>query len=149
MVTHQNGLWTVPLGAHHRFYGHAQLKRELPDNPDYTVVVVDMEKFVECFERGMPSYVIPEVAAWTDEKRDRLRDFLDPMTGAPNMPRASIRLEERSRLWGLLKPVEVAVASFTNGRHRTRYLQGAGALCIPIEVHQSAAKLFEQCCAGP
>lgn len=146
MVTHQNGIWKVPLAAHHSFYEYVDLRRDLPNNSEYSVVVVDMRKFMACFEREMPSYLVPEVAAWTDEKRDGLRRFLDPKAGAPPMPRAGIRIEKRKRLLGLLKSVEVAIVMFTNGRHRARYLQGAGALYIPIEVHKSNVVLFNEFC---
>ena len=147
MVVEHNGIWTVPLSATHQPYQVTQLKRELPNHSDYQVVVVDTVKFVECLERGTPSLVVAEVGAWKEEKREAIRALLDPSTGAPYMARASIRLELQKRWFGMRKPIQVAVVSFTNGRHRTRYLQWAGASCIPIETHRTSAELLELYCA--
>ena len=147
MITHKNGVWIVPLADHHQFYRFVELKRDLPNHPDYTVVIVNTKKFIECFENGSPTFLVPPVVAWTTRKRNGLRTFLDPATGPPNMPRAHIQIALQPRLFGIRKPLEVAIVSFTNGRHRTRYLDDAGAICIPIEVHLSMVRLFSTYCS--
>lgn len=146
MATTSVKTWSVKLNPNHTPYNICNFKRELPNNLNYTVVIVDTERFMECYHNEMKCYVIATADKWTHEKREGIRDFLDPNTGAPHMPRIGFVIRERKRLWGLIKPETFAVVSFTNGRHRSRYLQYAGAKCFPVEVHTKQAPLLLQYC---
>lgn len=123
-----NKRWTVQLARTHVPYTHVDLKRSRDHVDGYEVVMVNLDRLFICFERD--HYVIPHVTAWKEAKRDGLQDFVNPDAGACEMPTVSFSLKEKShqRWFGLIAPrvEEVAVVSFTNGRHRTRYLQFAG-----------------------
>jgi hypothetical protein len=143
-----NRTWTVQLIATHVPYTHVDLKRCRDHVDGYQVVMVDLDRLITCFERD--HYAVPHVSAWAAAKRDGLQTFLNPAEGACEMPVVGFSLKEKThqRCFGFIAPrVEtVAVASFTNGRHRTRYLQFAGAAVIPVEVHESEAALLRKYC---
>lgn len=140
MVTHSNGTWSVPLPASHAPYRFVQLKRRFPTLAEYRVVVVDVAAFMNCYSRDQPGYVIPTVENWPDDKSCGLRKFLDPNdAGIPEMAVVSFELATRKRWLGLFGEVTEGVISFINGRHRSRYLQFAGAKCFPVETHASSA----------
>lgn len=146
MVAASVSTWPVQLAPNHTPYSICHFKRELPENPDYTVVLVDTRKFMECYHREMKCYVIPTAENWTQEKREGIRNFLDPSTGAPHMPRVGFNVREKKRLWGFLQSEIFGVVSFVNGRHRARYLLYAGAKCFPVEVHKGDAPFILQYC---
>jgi len=143
-------IWQVQLGANHTPYAHVDFKRSRDHVDGYTVVTVDVDRFMTCFERD--TLAIQRSTNWTQEKFECIRDFLDPKGGACDMPVIgfSMRTVEHRRLWGFLSPrIEmVLVAGFTNGRHRARYLQYAGATIMPVEVHESQAVLLRKHCGA-
>lgn len=136
-------IWQVRLGANHTPFAHVDFKRSHDHVDGYTVVTVDAARFMVCFERD--KLVIPRPTEWKKGKLEGIRDFLDPKGGACDMPVIgfSLRTVEHRRLCGFLAPrIEtVPIAGFTNGRHRARYLQYAGAAIMPVEVHESEAML--------
>ncbi|WP_372454197.1 plasmid fertility inhibition factor family protein [Burkholderia catarinensis] len=141
-------IWQVRLGLDHTPYAHVDFKRSHDHVDGYTVVTVDVDRFMTCFERD--KLVIPCPIEWKQGKLEGIRDFLNPEGGACDMPVVgfSLRAVKRRRLWGILKPEieKVPVAGFTNGRHRARYLQYAGAVIMPVEVHESEAMLLRKHC---
>lgn len=143
-------IWQVRLGANHTPYAHVDFKRSHDHVDGYTVVTVDVHRFMVCFERD--KFVIPRPIEWETGKLEGVRDFLDPKGGACDMPVIgfALRTVKHLRLWGLLAPTieEVPVAGFTNGRHRARYLQYAGAATMPVEVHESEAMLLRKHCGA-
>lgn len=145
-----NRKWTVQLGATHVPYTHVDLKRSRDHVDGYEVVMVDLDRLITCFERD--HYVIPHVSAWEAAKRDGFHEFLNPAGGACEMLVVSFSLKEKThqRFFGFIAPrvEEVAVVTFTNGRHRTRYLQFAGAAVIPVEVHESEAVQLRKYCGA-
>ena len=140
--------WSVELPEEHPGYKQIQLKRGLPGNDRYTVVEVDAERFMQCYAREMRGYVIPPVPQWAAEKIEGIREFLDPAGGVPDMARISFRVVTRTRLFGLLSPVDEGVVSFTNGRHRCTYMHHAGATRFPVEVAVEYADLLRQHCGA-
>jgi hypothetical protein len=142
--------WRVQLDASHTPYAHVDFKRSHEHANGYMVVLVDVERFMACFDRDR--FVIGRPTEWSEAKREGLRQFLDPKEGACDMPVIgfSIRTTEHRRLFGLLanRIEKVPVAGFTNGRHRARYLQHAGAKVMPVEVHESQAALLRQHCGA-
>jgi hypothetical protein len=145
-----NRTWTVQLNATFVPYTHVDLKRSRDHVDGYKVVMVNLDRLITCFERN--HFVIPPVSAWGAEKRDGLQAFLNPSGGACEMPLVSCERKEikHRRLFGLMTPrvEEVLEVSFTNGRHRTRYLQFAGATVIPVEVHKSQAAQLQKYCGA-
>ena len=143
-------IWQVRLGANHTPYAHVEFKRSRDHGDGYTVVTVDVDRFMTCFERD--KLVIPLPTEWKEGKLEGIRGFLDPKGGACDMPVVgfSVRTVEHRRLWGLIDPriERVPVAGFTNGRHRARYLQYAGATIMPVEVHETEAVLLRKHCGA-
>ncbi|SDK53142.1 hypothetical protein SAMN05192566_1546 [Methylophilus rhizosphaerae] len=146
MVTHTDEIWTVPLAANHTPYNFVKLKRRF-DRNDYCVVVVDTAAFMECFSREMPGYIIPTVDRWQLDRKEAIQKFLDPNgNGVPEMPVVSFELSSRKKWFGLLQDVVEGVISFTNGRHRSRYLQFSGAKCFPVQINISSAEELRKYC---
>jgi len=147
MVAHLNGIWSVPLSTTHTPYTSTYLKRRLATLKEYCVVVVDTAAFMDCYSRDQPGFVIPTVGNWPTNKQEGIRKFLDPNVGdVPEMAVVSFELAPRKKWFGLLGSVTEGVVSFTNGRHRSRYLQHAGATCFPVETHVSSAEgLLKYC----
>lgn len=141
--------WIVKLRDDHPGYNEIKLKRSLPDNVNYTVVIVDAIRFLECYSRDMPGYILPPVPKWQGGKEEGIRIFLNPSSGIPEMPRVSFSLRQRRRFWGLAKPITDGVVTFVNGRHRSMYMAHSGALSFPVEVHISEADLLRQYCGLP
>lgn len=169
-------VWRVPLPKNPQ-YPYTLFHRRLGDKYNYTVVLVDVEKFLDCHLRDMPGYVIPPMADWKQEEVDGLMNFMrpsafDPMPkeemprmvrealgenrhlGSVEMPIAHIEMERFVEHPGLLeflglkkkKVFEKPVVSFTNGRHRSRFIQAMGVKCFPVEVEQRQADLMRRIC---
>jgi len=143
-------IWRVQLDSSHTPYVHVDFKRSHEHASGYTVVTVDMERFMVCFERDQ--LVVGRPNEWSESKREGIRQFLDPKEGACDMPVIgfSIRTRQYRRFLGLIanRIEKLPVAGFTNGRHRARYLQHAGAKVMPVEVHESEAVLLRQHCGA-
>ncbi len=142
--------WTVKLRDDHPDYNEIKLKRSLPDNAKYTVVIVDTTTFLDCYSRDIPGYIIPPVSEWEEGKEEGIRDFLNPsFPGIPDMPRVSISLRQRRqrrRFWQSAEIITEAAVTFVNGRHRSLYMAFSGALSFPVEIHISEADLLRQYC---
>lgn len=144
MVNRIDGLWRVTLSNSHQPYNYCLLERGFPTVDYITVVVVDAKKLMQCFRRC--SLAIPSADKWEPKKRESIREFLDPRAGPREMPYIGFELREKKRFFGLLKSRQLGVVTFTNGRHRARYLQSAGADCFPVEVGIKDAALLEIYC---
>lgn len=138
--------WTVQLAQTHAPYSQIVLQRPLPEHSWYSVVVVDVAKFMACVRNGN-QLRIPEIPLWSDDKRECLCSHLDPAGGdEPVMPRTSIEEVQVKRWYGLRPPSIHAVVSFTNGRHRSAYMEFAGAKKMPVEVLTDQVDLFVKHC---
>jgi hypothetical protein len=140
-------IWIVQLGASHTPYTHVEFIRGRDHVDGYEVVMVDVEKLMTCFDRD--NVTLPLVSAWKESKVEGIRNFLNPTEGACEMPSIGfvVRNREIKTLFGLRsKTMSEAVASFTNGRHRSRYLQFAGAVTMPVEIASSEAPLLRRFC---
>lgn len=142
--------WRVQLDPTHTPYAYVDFKRSHEHAAGYTVVKVDVERFMTCFEQDQ--LVIGPPTEWPEAKREGIRQFLDPKEGVCDMPVVgfSIRIRKHRRFFGFAAPriEKVPVAGFTNGRHRARYLQHAGANVMPVEVHESEAALLREHCGA-
>lgn len=149
-ITHSDGVWTVPLGENHLAYPLMRLRRRFEKLPEYAVVVVDTARLMECFTRDTVS--IPPAVDWPIKQPEHHREFLNPEHGTPEMPIVHCHENTyvRQRLWGLLSPLRqiLPVVAFTNGRHRTRYMEYAGAVAIPVETDLVSAPLLMHYCAA-
>ncbi|MDO8336538.1 MAG: hypothetical protein Q7T74_07215, partial [Candidatus Saccharibacteria bacterium] len=144
----------VYLSPEHTDYSSVQLRRRYESLPDYTVIWIDTERFMACFERD--HFVIPPVSEWDEAKLNHVRDTLRPDRRGlrlPEMPVAHLRLVFRtvySGFWGFFKlfgqQVNFPVIAFSNGRHRSRYLQYAGAKTFPVEIELSNLELVRLHC---
>lgn len=150
-ITHSDGVWTVPLGESHVAYPFMRLHRRFEKLREYTVVIVDTARLMECFTRD--TIGIPPAVDWPITQLEHHREYLNPKRGTPEMPIVHCRENTyvRQRLWGLLSPLReiLPVVTFTNGRHRTRYMEYAGAMTIPVETDLASAPLLRHYCAVP
>lgn len=128
--------WTVDLDAQHPEFQHVELHRETGyDHCD--VLIVDADRFIQLTELHRPSFVIPRIEHWKPEKRAGIAHFLKPPGSVP-MPYVS--LQERQEVvfehyWWIFKKkrlTSIKAVSYTNGRHRARYLHAAGARWFPV-----------------
>ncbi|HTJ95682.1 MAG TPA: hypothetical protein VL424_21510 [Pararobbsia sp.] len=142
-----SGIWTVPL-TEHPPYPAVQLKRifGLPDSR-HVVVLVDAKALLACADRDPTDYVLPAPQYWQQGKVKGLRDFLEPgQARIPDMPYVLFSTRKTKGLGGLLGLAREGVVSFRNGQHRARYMAHAGALCFPVEVHQTEAEGLRKYC---
>jgi hypothetical protein len=139
--------WVVPLPEHDT-YRFTRLKRiGLSDGSRHTVVVVDLSKLLACADRDTRDYVLPPVQDWHPGKIHGLRVFLDPHeTRIPEMPYVMFSTRNTRGLLGLVGLEKEGVVSFRNGQHRARYMAAAGALSLPVEVHETEAALLARYC---
>ena len=141
--------WAVQLSAEHPGYQRVELKRRHPQSPDYEVVVVPTQALLDLWSRDT-SYFLPPVDQWKPEKRNGIRDFLDPADpGFAEMPVVSVhaRTVVEWSWWPPFRRIhELPVVAFTNGRHRARYLAAAGAQHLPVEVTQRSAPKLKALC---
>ncbi|WP_395066971.1 plasmid fertility inhibition factor family protein [Paraburkholderia silvatlantica] len=142
--------WTVPLPDHDA-YDHVRFKRVFTtDGTRHVVVIVDLHELLLCANRDDTDYVLKPVDDWHIGKIRGIREFLDPDNErVPQMPYVTISKRRVQGLAGWLGLAHEGVVAFRNGQHRARYLAWAGALWLPVEVHErEAALLREMCGAG-
>ena len=143
-------VWIVRLQGH-AHYDFVRLKRVFGEvGSRHQVVLVDVKKLLECADRDDTDYVLKSVNDWHAGKVKGIREFLDPDNPrVPEMPYVTISARRAHGLLGLLGVNRNGVVAFRNGQHRARYLAHAGALCMPVEVHEREAELLRQMCAAP
>ena len=143
----EGGIWTVPL-AEHSAYPIVRLKRifNLPDSR-HVVVLVDARALLACADRDPTDYVLPAPNYWQPGKVKGLRDFLEPgQTRIPEMPYVLFATRRTKGLAGLVGLSHEGIVSFRNGQHRARYMAHAGAVCFPVEVHETEAEALRKYC---
>lgn len=147
-VTEINGVWHVPLSSSHTPYQEVQFKRGREDYK-YEVLIVDTEKFIALYDDNSDSISpIAKTSEWLGPTRNGICDFLDPSTGIPEMPRVSFWWKETKSWRSLWRIKRLPDLCFGNGRHRSRYLHHAGALCFPVEVHIDGIESLRAICGA-
>lgn len=148
--TAAEAVWIVILQSYPQ-YDFVRLKRVFPDvDARHQVVLVDVRKLLQCADRDDTDYVLKAVNDWHAGKVRGIREFLDPDNPrVPEMPYVTITALRTHGLLGLLGVHREGVVAFRNGQHRARYLAHAGALCMPVEVHEREAELLREMCAAP
>lgn len=138
-------LWRVRLSDSHPGYQQVSLRRR-PGYPDYQVVMVDAKKLIDYSDQDIRGFVIPPVEQWDVEKRRGMFAFLAPPTPRERhveMPIVSfnrvsiVRREPFLWIFRRTKAYQAKYVSYTNGRHRARYLYYAGATGIPVMCHKN------------
>ncbi|CAM2145250.1 conserved protein of unknown function [Pararobbsia alpina] len=143
----ESGIWTVPL-TEHPHYPSVQLKRifNLPDSR-HVVVLVDAKALLACADRDPTDYVLPAPQYWQQGKVKGLREFLEPgQSRIPEMPYVLFSTRRTKGIAGILGFGHEGVVSFRNGQHRARYMAHAGAVCFPVEVHETEAEGLRKYC---
>jgi hypothetical protein len=142
-------LWVVPLPGHPA-YDHVRLTRVFStDGTRHEVVIVDLHKLLLCADRDNTDYVLRPVDDWHAGKVRGIRDFLDPdSVRVPQMPYVTISTRRAPGFAGWLGIAREGVVAFRNGQHRARYLAWAGALWLPVEVHEREAPLLRELCGA-
>ncbi|WP_106857588.1 plasmid fertility inhibition factor family protein [Caballeronia novacaledonica] len=148
--TAAEAVWIVRLQGHPQ-YDFVRLKRVFKDlGSRHQVVLVDVRKLLMCANRDDTDYVLKAVDDWHAGKVRGIREFLDPDNPrVPEMPYVTISVRRSPGLLGLLGVHREGVVAFRNGQHRARYMAYAGALCMPVEVHEREAALLHEMCAAP
>jgi hypothetical protein len=142
-------LWTVPL-PDHPAYDHVRFKRVFTtDGTRHEVVIVDLHRLLICADRDDTDYVLKPVDDWHSGKVRGIREFLDPQNErVPQMPYVTICKRRTPGLAGWFGLAHEGVVAFRNGQHRARYLAWAGALWMPVEVHEREAGLLRELCGA-
>lgn len=142
-------LWIVPLPAHSG-YDHVRFSRVFAaDGTRHEVVIVDVRKLLQCADRDETDYVLKPVGEWHAGKVRGIREFLDPGNQrVPQMPYVTVSTRRAPGLAGWLRLAREGVVAFRNGQHRARYLAWAGALWLPVEVHEREAPLLREWCGA-
>jgi hypothetical protein len=142
-------VWIVQLHDH-PYYDHVRLKRVfVADGTRHQVVMVDVRKLLACADRDNTDYVLRPVSEWHAGKVKGIREFLDPANSRiPEMPYVTITTRPARGLLGWLRIERDGVVAFRNGQHRARYLANAGALSLPVEVHEREAPLLRRLCGA-
>jgi hypothetical protein len=142
-------VWTVRL-PNHPPYEFVNLRRVFTEaGSRHEVVVVHVGKLLACAERDDTDYVLKPVDDWHAGKVKGIRDFLDPANPrVPEMPYVTIGARRTQSLLGWFGVEREGVVAFRNGQHRMRYLAYAGAVCVPVEVHEREAALLRRMCSG-
>lgn len=139
----------VELSSNHKEYSTVYLYARYHDRPDTTVVWVDMARFMKCFTREQGHFYLDSVDTWPVSDKQKIRAYLDPSTGAAYMPYVSFGVyQEHTGLWHFRKHRSVGVVSFSDGRHRARYLEYAGARAFPVEVSVNEAPMLREWCGA-
>nr|WP_144063362.1 hypothetical protein [Caballeronia insecticola] len=148
--TAAEAVWIVRLQSHPQ-YDFVRLKRVFTDfGSRHQVVLVDVGKLLACANRDDTDYVLKAVDDWHAGKVRGIREFLDPDNPrVPEMPYVTINVRRSAGFLGLLGVHREGVVAFRNGQHRARYMAHAGALCMPVEVHEREASLLREMCAAP
>ncbi len=144
--------WAITLGEVHAPYPQVVMHRGFLAVADYTMVIVDTVKFIECCNND--GRWIEPANQWERSRLHKHRDNLNPTIargGSLKMPVVGIYPKKYfvSKWWGWSGSWEDRHAiRFTNGRHRTRYLEFAGAKAFPVEVELSQAQLLRETCGA-
>lgn len=147
--TAAEAVWIVRLQSHPQ-YDFVRLKRVFTDyGSRHQVVLVDVRKLLACADRDDTDYVLKAVDDWHSGKVRGIREFLDPDNErVPQMPYVTICKRRTTGLAGWLGLAHEGVVAFRNGQHRARYLAWAGALWLPVEVHEREAALLRELCGA-
>lgn len=142
-------LWIVPLIDHPPF-DHVRFKRVFTtDGTRHEVVIVDLHRLLICADRDDTDYVLKPVDDWHTGKVRGIREFLDPQNErVPQMPYVTITKRRAPGVAGWFGMAHEGVVAFRNGQHRARYLAWAGALWLPVEVHEREAPLLRELCGA-
>ena len=139
-----NHNWLVKLEDHHPYASEIRLWRNLAYSKNYTVVIVDAEKLMVCWQRH--SSFLPPVEKWEKDEVDGIRSYLQ--SARPLMARPVIETRPQKRTNPIFSPDGKGVVQFANGRHRTRYMYDAGAKSFPVEVLVNQVELFRRFCVN-
>lgn len=122
---------------------------------NYIAVEVAMDKFIYYCEQASGVAIVPKVEQWSDEKRKGIQEFLSPSqqgSSYPELPIISFNVinrayrEKRFLLFSKTRVVTEKYISFTNGRHRSRFLEFAGAKKIWVYCYKEyVADLLSHC----
>ena len=159
-------LWEIALPSGRLPIGRTLMRRDTYNDdpnkillPDHKVIVVDLAKFIQMVELGPASFVRPPVPEWDAEKLAGFIRFMTPHApddpsgpGAVLMPVVGhhFRFEREPRpAWKIWEPVrerKVYHATYTNGRHRTRFVEYGGATTMPLEVDSASVNFYMETC---
>lgn len=162
----QQNLWQVDFPMQGLGFSHVWLRRETYENfpyellrPECRVIIVDLSKFIAMIENNDPEYVVSEFNTWAAEKQLGIIEFMRPNEISDFQGNGSVLMpvvghHHRKEIdpmpwWKFRSPRltrTIEYASFANGRHRTRFLQYAGAADMPIEVDPSSVDWYMRTC---
>lgn len=148
-------LYHVKLSDAHPGYQQVSLRRR-PGYENHVVVFVDIHKLIHYSDQHLhPNLVVSSAEEWSEAKRQEVAAFLAPpgpterhvempfvsfneMQVQVRVPFVKVFKRNRERL--------VRWIGYTHGRHRTRYLQFAGASVIPVMCLHSEAQAIQHYC---
>ena len=159
-------LWEITLPSGRVPIGRTLMRRDTYNDepnkllrPDHKVIVVDLAKFIQLVELGPASFVAAPAAEWDAQKIEGFTEFMAPHPpGDPRGPGAVLmpvvghhfRIMREARplwkFWGPDREWKVHHATYTNGRHRTRFVEYGGATTMPLEVDPASVNFYMETC---
>lgn len=154
-------IFTVSLAPSFLPFSEVHFRRRNGEVPNYDVVHVDAQKFLYFFEIAEGNFV-PTFDKFKDKDKENMLRYLSRPQNhwdLPDMPMLRISMESRKFypkiFHSFFKSLDlfgrsqlVPIFQFVNGRHRTRFLQFAGAKSFYVEVANtdSSSKLMQTFC---
>lgn len=139
-------LWEVTLHSAHRPFDRVLLRPAMSDLAEWPVVQVRTDRLIDYWERD--GEYLAHVGQWPERKRSEIQRLLDPARGIALAPQVTIVECKRasSRFLRLIDRSCGLIVSVLKGRHPTRFLAGAGAKQIVVQVHKTQRDLLLQHC---
>ena len=159
-------LWEIALPSGRVPISRALMRRDTYNDdpnkilrPAHKVIVVDLAKFIQLVELAPASFVVPPAAEWGAQELEGRTEFMAPHP--PNDPRGNgsilmplvghhFRIVREARpAWKFWEPErarKVYHVTYTNGRHRTRFVEYGGATTMPVEVDPASVNFYMETC---
>jgi len=151
-----NGCIRVELKAEGLDYSHVRLREDPVYSGEREIYLVNAQALVKTHKTNK-RLSLPDCIEWTVDTYEYIEGFLDPELDEmdikhPLMPRIAVHKHEKNSVPSLFRRlfgdspktwVEYDIV-FGNGRHRTYFLEHAGAELIPVQTSVESARLLEE-----
>ena len=151
-----NGCIRIELKSEDLAYSHVRLREDPVYSTEREIYLVNVQALVNTHKTNK-GLTLPDCNEWTEDTYEYLKGFLDPELGDkdvnhPLMPRLIVNKVEGTSVPSLFKrlmgdrpkPWMKYEIVFGNGRHRTYFLEHAGAKLIPIQTSVDSARLLKE-----
>lgn len=146
VTEHNGGIWEIPL-PESAPYCFVRMKSSFANLAEYSVIIVDVHALLALHDRD--SLRIAEPSTWDVDKYESIKNFLDPINrDEPELPIVGILDVPKPGWWNHFRNKTHEAVTFTNGRHRARFLRHIGATHIPVEVRNGCKERLLASCGS-